>query len=131
MRTYPTNSPQALARLVAMAVVADGELDNRETERLSELDIFAKIGIDSPGFYQVLMDLCRDLAGSGQGEHVSLLAPKRLEQLAAEIDKPELRRLVLSAMLVIAKADGRVSGGEQTLLRYLLERWDIAIDSLR
>ena len=34
-------------------------------------------------------------------------------------------------MLITIKADGTVSEGEQTLLRYLLERWDIDLDSLR
>lgn len=131
MRSYPVNSPKALARLVAMAVVADGELDNCEVDRLRELEVFGMLGIDAEGFYQVLLELCRDLATGGSGEHVALLAPERLERLATEVDAPELRRLVLSAMLVTVMADGRVSGGEQTLLRYLMQRWDIPLDSLR
>lgn len=32
MRSYPTNSPAAVARLIAMAMLADGRLDNREIE---------------------------------------------------------------------------------------------------
>lgn len=131
MRSYPTNSPEAMARLLAMTVVADGELDNCELERLKELQVFSMLGIDSEGFYRVLLDLCRDLAGGGSGEHVALLAPARLQQLAAELTDGELRRVVLSAMLVTAKADGEVSGGEQALLRFLLEQWQIPIDSLR
>ena len=131
MRSYPTNSPQALARLVAMAVVADGEFDNRESARLDELRVFSLIGIDAAGFYQVLLELCRDLGMGGKGEHVALLAPSRLEQLAAEVDSPELQRIALSAMLVTAKADGKVSDAEQSLLRFLLNRWQINLDSLR
>lgn len=131
MRTYPKNSPQALARLVAMTVVADGELDNREIERLRELDVFVTLGIDSEGFYQVLLDLCSDLTEGGEGVPVSLLGAERLDRLARDVDSPELRKVVLSAMLVIAKADGEVSGGEQALLRYLLNRWGIDVDSLR
>ena len=131
MRSYPTNSPQALARLVAMAVVADGELDDREIERLGELDVFSMIGIDAEGFYRVLLELCRDLESGGEGDKVSLLSPERLAPLAAEVDKPDLQRVVLSSMLVTAKADGQVSGGEQALLRFLLECWKIDIDSLR
>ena len=54
MRSYPINSSKALARLIAMAVVADGELDNCEIDRLRELDVFSMLGIEADGFYQVL-----------------------------------------------------------------------------
>lgn len=131
MRSYPINSSKALARLIAMAVVADGELDNCEIDRLRELEVFSMLGIEAEGFYQVLLELCRDLAVGGSGDHVSLLATERLEHLADEVSDPALRKLVLSAMLVTAKADGKVSEGEQTLLRFLLERWNIDVDSLR
>ncbi|MCB1928269.1 MAG: TerB family tellurite resistance protein [Rhodocyclaceae bacterium] len=131
MRSYPPDSPKALARLVAMAVVADGEMDNCEIDRLRELDVFSMLGVESEGFYQVLLELCRDLAVSGSGSHVSLLSSERLEQLAADVTDPKLRKLVLSAMLVTAKADGEVSVGEQTLLRFLIDRWSIPLDSLR
>ncbi|MCB1915600.1 MAG: TerB family tellurite resistance protein [Rhodocyclaceae bacterium] len=131
MRSYPPDSPKALARLVAMAVVADGELDNCEIDRLRELNIFSMLGIESEGFYQVLLELCRDLAVGGSGQHVALLSSERLEQLAADVTEPKLRKLVLSAMLVTAKADGEVSGGEQTLLRFLIEKWALPLDSLR
>lgn len=131
MRSYPPDSPKALARLVAMAVVADGEMDNCEIDRLRELDVFSMLGVESEGFYQVLLELCRDLAVSGSGSHVSLLSTERLEQLAADVTDPKLRKLVLSAMLVTAKADGEVSVGEQTLLRFLIDRWSIPLDSLR
>ncbi|MCB1893666.1 MAG: TerB family tellurite resistance protein [Zoogloeaceae bacterium] len=131
MRSYPPDSPKALARLVAMAVVADGEMDNCEIDRLRELDVFSMLGVESEGFYQVLLELCRDLAVSGSGSHVSLLSSERLEQLAADVTDPKLRKLVLSAMLVTAKADGEVSVGEQTLLRFLIDRWSISLDSLR
>ena len=131
MRSYPPDSPKALARLVAMAVVADGEMDNCEIDCLRELDVFSMLGVESEGFYQVLLELCRDLAVSGSGSHVSLLSSERLEQLAADVTDPKLRKLVLSAMLVTAKADGEVSVGEQTLLRFLIDRWSISLDSLR
>ena len=131
MRSYPPDSPKALARLVAMAVVADGEMDNCEIDRLRELDVFSMLGVESEGFYQVLLELCRDLAVSCSGSHVSLLSSERLEQLAADVTDPKLRKLVLSAMLVTAKADGEVSVGEQTLLRFLIDRWSISLDSLR
>ncbi len=35
MRTYPANSPQARARILAMCLLADSDLDEEELERLS------------------------------------------------------------------------------------------------
>lgn len=37
MRSYPTNSPQAAARIVALTVVADGDIGDAEIEWLDRL----------------------------------------------------------------------------------------------
>jgi tellurite resistance protein len=38
--------------------------------------------------------------------------------------------VALSAILIIAKSDGDVSEGEKTLLRFLMQRWGIALEDL-
>ena len=50
MRVYLRNSPQALARLVAMVVVADGRLHDLELKWLDERGIYDALGIDAAGF---------------------------------------------------------------------------------
>ncbi len=37
MRSYPANSPQAAARIVALIVVADGDIGDAEIEMLDRL----------------------------------------------------------------------------------------------
>ena len=37
---------------------------------------------------------------------------------------------LLSAMLILAKSDGSVSEGEETLLRFLMSRWSLALEDL-
>ena len=39
MRSYPVNSPQAAARIVALTVVADGDIGDAEIEWLDRLAV--------------------------------------------------------------------------------------------
>ncbi|MBX3686634.1 MAG: hypothetical protein KF909_10890 [Rhodocyclaceae bacterium] len=130
MRVYLRNSPQALARLVAMVVVADGRLHDLELKWLDQRGIYDALGINAAGFGEVLLDLCRDVVLEAEQQRLYLFDPARLKRLAADVDDPQLQRVVLSAMLVVAKADGRLSAGEQILLRFLLEHWNISVDEL-
>ena len=63
-------------------------------------------------------------------ERVFLLEDHRLARLADDVTDPALRKVALSAILIIAKSDGDVSEGEQTLLRFLMQRWGIALEDL-
>ena len=112
MRSYPTNSPAAIARLIAMAMLADGRLDNREIDWINHHDTAAMVGVDRETLIQVLLDCCRDVITEAEQERVFLLEEARLARLADDLTDPALRKVALSAMLIIAKADGTVSEGE-------------------
>ena len=45
MRTYPPNSPQARARILAMCLLADSDLDEEELEGLSEKNIYPLVDL--------------------------------------------------------------------------------------
>lgn len=45
MRTYPRNSPQAAARIVALAMLADGHVCRSEIEALERCDAAARLGL--------------------------------------------------------------------------------------
>jgi len=130
MRAYPTNSPEALGRLLAMAILADGRLDNREVDWLKHHDTASLVGVEQDLLIQVLLDCCRDVITEAEQERVFLLEDHRLARLADDVTDPALRKVALSAILIIAKADGDVSEGEQTLLRFLMQRWGIALEDL-
>lgn len=130
MRSYPTNSPQAAARLICMAILADGRLHDREIALLEQHMIPDAIGLPKEGFVAVLLDCCRDLVDEAEQSRVHLLEDARIDRLAADITRPELRRTVCSAILVMAKVDGQVTVGEQRLLRQLMERWGLSLDAL-
>ncbi len=130
MRAYPTNSPEALGRLLAMAILADGRLDNREVDWLKHHDTASLVGVEQDLLIQVLLDCCRDVITEAEQERVFLLEDHRLARLADDVTDPALRKVALSAILIIAKSDGDVSEGEQTLLRFLMQRWGIALEDL-
>ncbi len=130
MRAYPTNSPEALGRLLAMAILADGRLDNREVDWLKHHDTAALVGVEQDLLIQVLLDCCRDVITEAEQERVFLLEEARLARLADDITDRALQKVALSAMLIIAKADGEVSEGEEPLLRYLMQRWGLTLDEL-
>lgn len=130
MRSYATNSPAAIGRLIAMAILADGRLDNREVDWIKHNDTASLLGVDRDTLIQVLLDCCRDVITEAEQERVFLLEDHRLARLADDVTDKALQKVALSAMLLIAKSDGDVSEGEQTLLRFLMNRWGITLDDL-
>ncbi|MDD3353973.1 hypothetical protein [Zoogloea sp.] len=130
MRSYPINSPDALARLVAMAILADGHLDNREVDWIRHNDTLALLGVDQDTLTQVLLDCCRDVINEAEQERVFLLEEARLSRLAGDLTDRSLQKVALSVMLIVAKSDGDVSDGEQSLLRFLMSRWGFTLEEL-
>jgi tellurite resistance protein len=93
-------------------------------------DTASLLGVDRDTLIQVLLDCCRDVITEAEQERVFLLEDHRLARLADDVTDKALQKVALSAMLLIAKSDGDVSEGEQTLLRFLMSRWGITLDDL-
>lgn len=130
MRSYPANSPEAAARLVCFAILADGRLHENEIALIDKHMIHEAVGLSREGFVQVLLDCCRDLVEEAEQSRVHLLEDARIDRLAADITRPALRRTVAASILVMSKVDGRISVGEQRLLLKLMERWGLSLDAL-
>ncbi|WP_269507653.1 TerB family tellurite resistance protein [Burkholderia sp. IMCC1007] len=67
MRTYPRNSAQAAARIVALVLIADGHVDPSEERFIEKLETRHRFGIESTEFAQIVQTVCEDHAIS----HVS------------------------------------------------------------
>lgn len=61
MRCYPPNSPQAAARLVALAVLADGHLSSTELGRLERMNAAARLGLNREELAEAVRHLSEDL----------------------------------------------------------------------
>ena len=131
MQRHPPDSPQAVARVLALAIVADGSYDPRELAALDRCGGFARIDLPRGEFIALLRELfswlmCR-MARDG---HASLLDDEVIDRLAAEVRRPDLQLLTCGLLMEILPADGRLSQAELAVLQRLLERWQPPRQSL-
>ena len=124
LRAYAPNSPRAQARLVVLALLADGRVDEREVDALHRRNIFADLGISRSAFIEVLSELCSDVAGqlpvSGGGYQ---LTHKALRGMLDEISDRMVRDKLLQHMLAVINCDGHLSDVERSLIQNTIEHW--------
>ncbi len=129
MRHYPANSPEALARVVAIAMMADGAIDFSELKSLERHDIVRRIGLDQDGFDKVFyeyyadLSICAERLPSGQFELDGLT----IGLLFDEIRDAQLQKKAVRAMLDIVNADRSLTGSEASLIAQALKQWDVAL----
>ena len=127
MRHYPSDSPEAMARIAALALLADGAIDLSEIESLERHNIVDRLGLDQAGFDKVVHEFCEDMLtyahrmASGQLE----LDQDAITQLLGDIRNPLLQKKLLRAMLDIVNADGRLAGSEAVLVSKAMKLWEI------
>ncbi|MBL8429122.1 MAG: TerB family tellurite resistance protein [Dechloromonas sp.] len=127
MRHYPSDSPEAMGRLVALTLMADGAIDASELRQLDHTDTIRRLGLDEAGFDKVIHDLCNDMLTSAHRTPVGQLEldVDNIDLLLAEVQHPLLRKQVLRMMLDVVNADSRLSGGEAVLVAEAMKYWEI------
>ncbi|ASL47341.1 hypothetical protein bAD24_III08095 [Burkholderia sp. AD24] len=125
MRTYPRNSPQAAARIVALALTADGHVCSSEERALDKLDIAGQLGLAPAQFAQIVQAMCEDHSGAqtSLAPTVGPLDEPMLTKLIAEIDDPTLRAKVIRLCIAVTIADNHLADGEIALLAAILNAW--------
>ncbi len=127
MRRYELNSPQAAARIVALTMLADGAIGQRELDVLQRFRAAAQLGLHDADLRAVLIALCEDLLvganPSWAGAHsIDALS---IARLLDEVDDADLRERVLALSLAVAEADETVSDGEAFVLTRAVEQWGL------
>jgi uncharacterized tellurite resistance protein B-like protein len=127
MRTYPANSPEAAARIVALTMLADGHLSKAELDALERHGGYRQLGLEPEQLHDVLLALCEDLLHGANlaWADACRIDPYALDRLMEEIDDPALRRRVLALCVQVAEADARVSDGESLMLAHAVENWGL------
>ena len=133
MRTYPTNSPHAAGRIIAMALLADGHLCKAELDLLDRLDVARQLGLRRTELHSVVHGFCEDLLASANGGWADACRVDKatLFGLLAEIDDAALRRQVLQLCTCVVDADHHLADGESTLLLAAVEHWGLQRDLLQ
>ena len=125
MRSYPRNSPEAAARIVALTLLADGHLSRSELDVLDGHQAHRALGLPPDGLHQVLHTLCEDLLAGAQQNWADAckVDPATLAQLLGEVDDPPLRLKVMRLCVDVANADQHVAEGESVVLSAVLDHW--------
>ncbi len=125
MRTYAPDSPQAAARIVALALVSDGHLSRAEWQVLERLDASTQLGLPPQEMQSVVHALCEDLLSAARlnWSDVCRIDPDQLANVLDEIRDPDLRAKVLHLSAAVVHADAHLAEGETRLLAAAGERW--------
>ncbi|TDM07960.1 MAG: hypothetical protein C4K60_00040 [Ideonella sp. MAG2] len=125
MRSYPRNSPEAAARIVALVLIADGHVCRTEFDALTQLNAAHELGLPPDGLPRAVQTLCEDLLmGSYSGG--SLMAQvdeSALAALMAEVDEPALQTKILTLATAAAQADHHLAEGEALVLKAAQRYW--------
>lgn len=132
MRSYPRNSAQAAARLVALAMLADGHYSKTELDAWDRHGTPARFGLEPQQWNDVVHGLCEDLLATAHSpwDQSCQVDPRTLEQVLAEIDDEALRRNVLRACCTVVEADEQVTDGEWVVLTSMVEQWGLELEML-
>lgn len=123
MQSLPVNSPESAARVLAMALVADGHYSMTELRALDRIDAPARLGLSPEAFKDVLERFCQDLLTLGDGRWTGTVDAATRDRIMAEITHPALQDLIAQQCEALTRADGHLSDGEADLLDALGVAW--------
>lgn len=125
MRSYPRNSPEAAARLVALVLISDGHVCRSEIEALNHLQLEAELGLAAGGFARVIHTLCEDLllATDAGPSSIGRIDESTLSALLAEVDQAALQGKVLRLAGAAAAADRHLAEAEAMILALARRQW--------
>ena len=127
MRTYPRNSPEAAARLVALVLISDGNASKSEFEVLNGLGGVLDLGLEPKDMPGIVQTLCEDLLMEGfEGRSIlTRVGEDLMASLTAEIDNPLLQAQVLRIARSVIYADGHLSDAEFAMLDAISRHWQV------
>jgi uncharacterized tellurite resistance protein B-like protein len=125
MRSYPRNSPEAAARILALVLISDGHVCRSEFETLKQLDGVRHLGLDPEKLPGIVQTFCEDLLMEGfDGRSIlSRVGDGLMASLMAEVDGPQLREQVLRLATSVAHADNHLSEGETAMIEAIRGIW--------
>lgn len=127
MRSYPHNSPEAAARILALVLIADGRVCASEFEVLQQLGAERALGLEPHLLPHIIHTLHEELLLGGCKTEALLdqIHNSALALLMAEISDPSLQRTVMRLSLAAARADGRLAAGETIVLDAARSYWQL------
>lgn len=133
MRSYPPNSPQAAARIVALTMVADGHIGAAELDLLERLAVHEQLGLPRDELEGLLKAFSEDMRSGdwSYGGDASPVDERTLADWMATIQDPALQRKLLRLCVELAEADAQVAAGESAVLVAAVEHWGLQHEMFR
>jgi uncharacterized tellurite resistance protein B-like protein len=125
MRSYPTNSAEAVSRLLALTMIVDGHLAPSELKAMRASKVPQHAALDEDAFDDVVQDLCEDLLATAArrcSEEVEIDG-RLLDSLLGEVEDKTLRISVMKTMLDIVHADSVLDARETLLIERAFRKW--------
>lgn len=125
MRSYPTNSPKAMCRLLALAMIVDGRIAPQELKSLHRSGVLGALRVSEDTFDDTAGELTQDLLATSADREGGMveIAPETIDRLLDEVQDELLRATVLKGMLEIVRADSLIDHRERRLLRRAMHAW--------
>jgi len=124
LRVERTNSHQALARLLALSLLANGQMKPCEIEVLCDDGGLAELGLTEGEFFDTLYEFCSDVERMPALGGGYVISRDQVHSLLEEITDSTLRERTLDIMYQVMRSDGRLDEGELALLMATLHTWD-------
>jgi hypothetical protein len=129
LRPYPRNSAEAAARIVALALIANGRVEAAEVAVLDALQAAERLGLTRARWHGVITELCADLLEAARpGDEGRRIPGDVLNQMLDEVDDHGTQRLVLRLCSAVVQADRQIDDGESIVLLAAIERWGLHPD---
>lgn len=127
MRPYPADSPDAMARLVIIALVADDSVSRDELDQIDRDDLLACIGIDRDRFDAIYYEVHEDMLAYGTRlpDGRLTLDPGVVRGLLDDVRSTALQLLMVRAIQAIGQADRIMTGSETELLGMAMRQWGV------
>ena len=131
MKSYVENSPEAIARILSMFILSDGDLHDLELDRIEELDVFELLGLSRKHFLDVLKVYCNDISDEAESDGaIHLVDRPRFEAMLDDVSDRHKRLLTCTLALDLSKADSVIRPTEMALLQHMMKTWDLSLDSI-
>jgi hypothetical protein len=124
-RRYPRNSPHAAGRIVALALISNGEVKPSEWAELESMQAHEQLGLTRAEWHDVVGDLYVDLVGTDRPLAGCLVETRMIERLLDDVDDATLQRHVLRLCTAVINADRQVDEGESAVLRAAIDHWEL------
>ncbi|MCB6184378.1 hypothetical protein LIN78_12560 [Leeia sp. TBRC 13508] len=131
MKRYEHNSPEAIARIIAMMIVTDAEVHPGEIDILETLNAYDVIGLTKEQFTQVFHDYLADISDEQDEEgNVHLVSTERLNHMLDDVTDPKKRLLTAAILLDVTKSDHELQEIEIAVFQHILKHWHLSLDDI-